>query len=301
MVASRRLDALITILEWIFSEYVVVLISNFYNSSDSRRLCMARYDEFPYEGLLAQAYNLRLYQSGTHLTNDECILSSVRYYPCVNHHFRSKIAQDRVFDAHFYVSLASPVSHVPNYFDLPYAEMPVVPLNSSEYQSLVHNAEQFYQQLLQSVHVTIHQAVLTPDPIHLNANMLSFSTLMGKLFWIKNQDHVRERLWQQLLSYLSNHYYVMVYYQRLTADQVSLYVPSAAVRDNDSRCNPLGHRRVTTIRGLAQTPAVQVPASEPTGPIITPSFPASEPTGPIITPSFFLVLLPRPLSQSLII
>jgi hypothetical protein len=157
--------------------------------------------------------------------------------------------------------------------------MPVFPLNSSDYQSLVHNAEQFYQQLLQSVHVTIHQAVLTPDPIHLTTNMLTFAALLGKLMWVKNQDHIRERLWQKLLSYLSYYYYVLVYYQRLSADQVlsvdqhdSLYVPSAAVRDNDSRCTPLGHRRVTTIRGLAQTPAVQVPASEPTGHIITPPF-----------------------------
>jgi hypothetical protein len=96
MVARRCLDALITILEWIVSEYVVVLISNSSDSSDPRRLCMARYDQFPYEGLLAQAYNLRLYQSGIHLTNEECILSSVRYYPCVNHTIRSTFAQDRV-------------------------------------------------------------------------------------------------------------------------------------------------------------------------------------------------------------
>jgi len=240
---------------------------------------MARYDQFPYESTLAQAYNLRLYQSGVHLTNDECIHSSIRYYPCVNHHLRSTFAQDRVFDEHFYVSTDSPVSHVPNYFDLPYAEMPVFPLNSSEYQSLVHNAVQFYQQLLQSVHVTIHQAVLTPDPNHLNSNMLSFSILMGKLFWIKNQDHVHERLWQQLLSFLSYQYYVMVYNQRLLADQVvpfdkhdSLYVPCAAVRDNDPRCNPLGQRRFTIIRGLANSSAVQVPeGAGDNGKISTPS------------------------------
>ena len=60
VVASRRLDAMITILEWIVSEYVMFPISNSYNSSDPRRLIMARYDQFPYEGLLAQAYNLRL-------------------------------------------------------------------------------------------------------------------------------------------------------------------------------------------------------------------------------------------------
>ena len=82
---------------------------------------------------------------------------------CVNHSYRSTYAQDRVFDEHFYVSNASPVSHVSNYFDLPYDETTVFPLSSSEYRSLVHNVEQFYQQLLQSVHVTIHQAVLTPD------------------------------------------------------------------------------------------------------------------------------------------
>ena len=98
-----------------------------------------------------------------------------------------------------------------------------------------------------SISSYFNHAVLTPDLSHLTANMLSFAILIGKLFWIKNQDHVRERLWQQLLSYLSCHYYVMVYHQRLSADQLfpldqhdSLYVPSAAVRDNDTRCNPLG-------------------------------------------------------------
>jgi hypothetical protein len=91
--------------------------------------------------------------------------------------------------------------------------------------------------------------------------MLPFSTLMGK------QDHVRERLWQQLLSYLSNHYYVMVYHQH-----DSLYVPSAAVRDNDPRCNPLCHRRFTIIRGLANSSAVQVPeGTGDNGTISTPS------------------------------
>ena len=121
--------------------------------------------------------------------------------------------------------------------------------------------------------------MLTPDPPHLTANMLSFSTLMGKLYRIKNQDHVRERLWQQLLSYLSNHYYVMVYHQRLHADQVfpldqhdSLYVPSAAVRDNGPRCNSLGHRRFTIIQGLANSSAVQVPeGTGDNGTISTPS------------------------------
>ena len=128
MVASRRLDALITILECIVSEYVVVPISNSYNSSDPRRLCMARYDQFPYEGLLAQAYNLRLYQSDVHPTQEDCILSSIRYYACANHAFCSTYAQDRVFDEHFYVFNASPVSHVSNYFDLLYNETTVFPL-----------------------------------------------------------------------------------------------------------------------------------------------------------------------------
>jgi hypothetical protein len=61
----------------------------------------------------------------------------------------------------------------------------------------------------------------------------------------------------------------MVYHQH-----DSLYVPSAAVRDNDPRCNPLGHRRFTIIRGLANSSAVQV--SEGTGD-----------NGKISTPSLF--------------
>jgi hypothetical protein len=234
VVASRRLIALITILEWIVSEYVVASISNPYNSSDPRRLCMALYDQFPYEGLLARAYNLRLFQRNTHLTKEECQLLSLQYYPCVNHSFRQTYVKDQIFDEHFYASNASPVPNVSNYFDLPYDEMTVFPLTSPEYRSLVHNVDQFYQQFIQKVHDTIHQAVLTLDPLHLPSNMLSFATLIGKLFWIKNQDHVRERLWQHLLSYLSCHYYIMVYHQRLSADHVfpldkhdSLYVPSA--------------------------------------------------------------------------
>ena len=162
-----------------------------------------------------------VYLRNVHLTREDSILSSIQYYPCVNHSFRTTFVHDRVFDEHFYVFNASPVSHVSNYFDLPYNETTVFP---SEYQSLVHDVDQFYQQLLQSVHITIHQAVLTPDLSHLTANMLSFATLIGKLFWIKNQDHVRERLWQQLLSYLSCHYYVMVYHQRLSADQLFLSI-----------------------------------------------------------------------------
>ncbi len=39
----------------------------------------------------------------------------------------------------------------------------------------------------------------------------------------------------------------------------SLNVPSAAVRDNDPRCNPLGPRRFNIIRSLAHSLAVQVP------------------------------------------
>ena len=211
-----------------------------------------------------KAYNLRLYQSNVHFTNDDCVLSGIRY--CVQHTFRSTYGQDRVFDEHFYVLNSSLVSHVPNSFDLPYNETIVFPLSPSEYQSLVHDVEDFYQQLLQLVHTTIHQAVLMPDLSHLPASILSFATLLGKLFWLKNQDHLRERLWQQLLSYLSCHYYVMVYHQRLTADQLfpldqhdTLYVPSAAVRDNDTQCNPLGRRRFPTIKSLANSPAVQVP------------------------------------------
>lgn len=88
---------------------------------------------------------------------------------------------------------------------------------------------------------------------------------IGKLYWLKNQDHVRERLWQQLLSYLSCLYHVLAYHQRLSAEHLfpldqhdTLYVASAAVWDNDDRINPLGRRRFTIIRELAQTPTIQV-------------------------------------------
>jgi hypothetical protein len=78
----------------------------------------------------------------------------------------------------------------------------------------------------------------------------------------------------------------MVYHQRLLADHVfpldkhdSLYVPSAAVRDNDTTINPLGQRRFTIIRELAQTQAVQVGIPD---------------LGHISTPSLFFGVTPMP-------
>lgn len=92
-----------------------------------------------------------------------------------------------------------------------------------------------------------------------------FAIVILKLQWLKNQDHVRERTWQNLLSYMVYVFYTLVYYSPQPSEQYSfpqiedcdpLFVPSAAVRDNDRVLNPLQMRRFEIIRTMAQTNAV---------------------------------------------
>ena len=88
MVATYRLDDIITILEWIVSEYVVIKPSGT-NISDYRRLGMSRYDDYAFEALLARAYNLRILQSQEHSNTTINILYGYPDISCCYHHYRS--------------------------------------------------------------------------------------------------------------------------------------------------------------------------------------------------------------------
>jgi len=95
LIATCRLDDIIKILEWIVSQFVMIKPSAIV-SEDRRRLGMARYDDFPYEALLARAYNLRILQSQEHITSIN-LLYGFQDHPCCNHYHRSKYIDDRVF------------------------------------------------------------------------------------------------------------------------------------------------------------------------------------------------------------
>ena len=72
MVALSRLDDIIAILAWIVSEYVVVRLHGMvrlHGPPNTGRVCMSRYDQHPYEHLLARAYNLRFMQSHDHTSS----------------------------------------------------------------------------------------------------------------------------------------------------------------------------------------------------------------------------------------
>jgi hypothetical protein len=84
-----------------------------------------------------------------------------------------------------------------------------------------------------------------------------------KLRWLKNHDHVHERIWQELLSYLTVMYYRLGYYRQienilLLTQFDPLYVPSPAARDNALSINPLQVSRLTIFPDLSHSAATQV-------------------------------------------
>ena len=90
-----------------------------------------------------------------------------------------------------------------------------------------------------------------------------FVPVITQLRWLKNHDQVREPFWQELLSFLSTMYHVLFYYGRIDRGYIigafdPLYVASNAVRSNDLKLNPLQLRRLTVIRDLATTDAINV-------------------------------------------
>ena len=60
------------------------LVSISWYTSDTRHMCMARYDQYPYEHLLAQAYNLKFIQSHDHPDSTANVLYGYRTIPRIS-------------------------------------------------------------------------------------------------------------------------------------------------------------------------------------------------------------------------
>ena len=58
------------------------------------QVCVARFDKYPYEDILARAYKLRIIQIADH--PEDCV------YPCCKHCIRPGFARDTVYPSHWY-------------------------------------------------------------------------------------------------------------------------------------------------------------------------------------------------------
>ena len=89
--ARQHLNDKISLLQWMVGQFVTVPCTYL---NRERQVCLARFDQYPYEDLLARAYNLRMIQIADH--PEDCV------YPCCKHCFRSDFARDTVYPAHWY-------------------------------------------------------------------------------------------------------------------------------------------------------------------------------------------------------
>ena len=174
MVALSRLDDIITILVWIVSEYVMKQMNGI---SHVRRVCMARYDQYPYEHLLARAYNLRFMQSHEHPSSSPVhVLYGYGILPCCRHNHRQSYDRDLVLHEHWYnrnVPLPSPLftqlDSVPAY------ESNHIPLTSADYRHLVQNGP-WYRAQMSEVIRSLSEVITQFDPLYVQAQLLVIMT-----------------------------------------------------------------------------------------------------------------------------
>jgi hypothetical protein len=244
LIATCRLDDIIKILEWIVSQFVMIKPSAIV-SEDRRRLGMARYDDF---------------QSQEHITSIN-LLYGFQDHPCCNHYHRSNYIDDRVFPEHWFTRSEAIIrpSEAPAHY-LPYYHSCHLPFDGQEYSSLINDPPRFAAEIWCNVNSIVEQASNKEQ----NVNYLSlFVPFIIKLTWLKNQDHLRESIWQERLSYITTMYHIQYYYGQIDRSYIiypfqPLYVASNAVRSNDTKLNPLQLRRLTVLRDLANTDATKV-------------------------------------------
>ena len=260
MVATLRLDDIITFLEWIVSQYVVIKPTGI-DISDRRRLGMSRYDDHAYEALLARAYNLRILQSHEHSNTPINILYGYPDVACCYHYYRPHYTDDKVYPEHWFTRSDAIVRPIPSPFHyLPHYHFCHLPFTAQEYSDILRNLAQVAGDTWCRVRSLVEQASNQEQDI---PYLPLFVPVLTQLRWLKNHDHIRESFWQELLSYLSTMYHVLYYYGRIDRGYIisafyPLYVASNAVRSNDLKLNPLQHRRLTVIRDLATTDATKV-------------------------------------------
>lgn len=252
MMALERRDNMAALLKWIVCVYDLIL--TIYDAQ--RPLCMARYDDYPYEGLLARIYNLRLLQSGAHPTIADSVLSGYRNYPCCMHCHRSTYSDDKIFAKQFYQG--APIDNLYRAGDgylVTYA-IDQMPFTSAQYDVLSQSIVDYQGSMRRLVREVVANASSNSENQYYRYYLQQFASVILKLQWLKNQDHTRERVWQNLLSYMVYVFFTLVYYPPTESERYSfpqieecdpLYVPSAAVRDNDSVLNPLQLRRFTIL------------------------------------------------------
>ena len=250
-------------LKWIICVYD--LIPTVY--APLRPLCMARYDDHPYEGLLARIHNLRFLQSRAHPTIADSVLSGYRNYACCVHCHRSTYLDDKIFAGHFYQGV--PIGDLSRAYDgfLVTYTIDQMPFTSTEYDVLSQSIVDYQGLVRQLVNEVVANVSNNLQNQYYSHYLPQIATVILKLQWLKNQDHIHERVWQKLLSYMVYVFYTLFYYSLTESELYSfpqidefdpLYVPSAAARDNDSVLNPLQMRRFTIIRDMAKTNAILV-------------------------------------------
>ena len=89
--ARQHLDDKIALLQWIVGQFILVPCTHL---NRQHQVCVARFDGYPYEDLLARAYNRRIIQIADH--PEDCV------YPCCKHCIRPDFARDTVYPSHWY-------------------------------------------------------------------------------------------------------------------------------------------------------------------------------------------------------
>ena len=201
-------------------------------------MCVARFDGYPYEDLLARAYNLRIIQIADH--PEDCV------YPWCKHCIRPDFARDTVYPSHWY-HWTGPQKDIPLHW------------SEQEHDQLLNSPAEYMDAMTTAFHIMytfidrtcqLRQSVRTPIDI------------LKQQVWLKLHDHVHEQVWQSLLSYLYILYYSLD--QSLFRNLPSLegmdpmYVPTMAIRHNDHTINPMLLRRFTILRSLTKTSAMAV-------------------------------------------
>jgi hypothetical protein len=263
--ANECLDDKISILAWVVSEFISIRVPyrEFQPAHDrvahdrviQRNLHhdhmitvrVAKFNQYPYEELLARAYSLRLLHTAEH--PEDCV------YPCCKHFFRETFPTDTIYKQHWYR------------WEEDFQKD--IPLSLTEHHRLLNSRAEYIHDVINDVRylgIFIERNFQAHPTVRIQVHILmhTVNLKIPILHWLKCHDHVSENVWQKLLCYMYVLYFSLQHYKAnfksisLPENMNTLYVPSLAVRHSDATINPLLLRRLVILPTLSKTSARKV-------------------------------------------
>ena len=178
--AQEALDDKIEMLQWIVGQFVSVQVPyraaqrdydrEYDHVPDQVTVCRAKFDQYPYEELLARAYHLRLFQPPAHTVHSFC-----------KHYYRESFSADTIYPSHW----SGDQQDIP----IPLIDLHQVLTSHEEYTvDMINRVRNLGIFMGRNYSADVHTSIRLPvTTLQYNVNLM-----IPTLQWLKCHDHVSE-------------------------------------------------------------------------------------------------------------